>query len=178
MKEWLISRRMVMVSLVIFLLFSIVMSYLATSIFIIHGTWILDAHRCGYSPNEAYDILTNMGDSGREAYSHLNKLDFVYPFTYSIFLALFIGYISQKLFPLHHPLQKLFLFPFLACIADLGENIYVFKILKDYPCISTKIVRIASHFTVAKWVFIRISILIMVALFSIQLYEKFFRKTK
>jgi len=115
-----------------------------------------------------------MGNNGRKTYLILNKLDFVYPFIYSIFLALCIGYLSQKLFPLHHPLQKLSLFPFLACATDLGENICISKILKNYPNISTKIVKIASHFTVAKWIFIRISILIVVALFSILLYEKFF----
>ena len=177
MKKWLISRRAVIISCVIFFLFSAVMFYLAAPISITHGIKILDAHKCGYSPTEAYDILTKMGESGRKTYSLLNKLDFVYPFTYSIFLALFIKRISQKLFPLHHPLQKLSLFPFLACVTDLGENICIFRMLKDYPDISTKIAEIASYFTVAKWIFIRISILILVALFSIQLYEKFFRRS-
>lgn len=177
MKKWLISGRAVIISCAIFLLFSAVIFYLAAHISIMHGIKIIDAYKCGYSPTEAYDILTKMGNSGRKTYSLLNKLDFVYPFTYSIFLALCIGYISQKLFPLYHPLQKLCLFPFLACVTDLGENIYIFKMLKDYPYISAKIAKIASYFTVAKWIFIRISILILVALFSIQLYEKFFRKT-
>ena len=167
-KEKMIPRKLWILFLTIFFLFTCLMMGMGWYINKTYGVMILDAHIFGYSPSEAYQILRNMGESGRRMYLYLNMMDFIYPFFYAIF---FMNVIKRQMGKIdEHSILKFI--PFTACFMDIGENVCIFSMLNEYPDKLLNVAKIASYFTITKFFFIAIVIIIAILLFLRKVISK------
>ncbi len=117
------------------------------------GASILD-FEFGFDINKATEMLTALGDDGRNFYqSKILPLDILFPLTYMFFyltwMAFFLKNLSApKIF------NYLLLLPFLAMIADWLENVGIWILLQSYPDLPSNAVCLASISGMFKFVFI------------------------
>ncbi|MBN2652455.1 MAG: hypothetical protein JXR63_08730 [Spirochaetales bacterium] len=126
---------------------------------------ILDV-KFGYSPEQAYSLLENLGDEGREFYlKKIIPIDFFFPVAYSflLFLALYILTKGSSFLRVFRPL--IFALPLLTCLFDYFENISVLILLLKYPSQLLILVKFANVMTICKFIALIGSVLLVVAIF-------------
>lgn len=117
-----------------------------------------------YSPGQAYEYLVALGEEGRSAYiSMALTSDLVFPVVYAMALSVVLMLVLRKLFPPSSRLRYLSLFPFLIVIADWCENLCLAMVTHAFPERADALVRSASLFTSLKWMFIALTILMLLA---------------
>ena len=128
----------------------------------------LDA-RFFYTPQQAKAIIAAYNAEGRRIYmvSELT-LDILFPIAYTLFLALSISWLFQRTFDRSGSMQRLNLVPVGAWFFDLLENIGVVIMLAMFPSFSLLVGSLTSSFTVIKWSFALLSILLL--LFGVVAY--------
>jgi hypothetical protein len=67
----------------------------------------------------------------------------------------------SRLFPNRPALQKLSLLPWFTTLFDYAENLCFLALLRIYPVESPNLQKLASVFTLAKWTFAAISIVLL-----------------
>ena len=108
-----------------------------------------------YSPEKAYEILSEYSDNERSRYILVElTLDVLYPIAYSLCISfvLFLLYKSSRI-------AKVAL---LLIAIDFAENILIVVLLTYYPIKLPIIVSFASFFTSMKWMVIAISAMLLV----------------
>lgn len=117
-----------------------------------------------YSPDQAYDYLVALGEVGRSAYIGMAlSSDLVFPVVYAMALSVALMLVLRKLSPPSGRLRYLCMFPFLIVIADWCENLCLAMATHAFPERADALVRSASLFTSLKWVFIALTILMLLA---------------
>lgn len=108
-----------------------------------------------YTPQEAYQLIENYGETVRKSYI-IGELtiDLIYPIIYSLLLSFIIFFIYKH--------QKIALFPFLILITDYLENFGIVTLLYNYPQKLIIVAWITSFFSTLKWILILSSILIVI----------------
>jgi len=115
-----------------------------------------------YSSNQAYEYLAALGAEGRSAYICMALTsDLVFPVVYSMALSVALMLVLRKLLPLSGRVRYLCIFPFLIVIADWCENLGLAMVARAFPEQADALVRSASLFTSLKWIFIALTILML-----------------
>ena len=115
-----------------------------------------------YSPDQAYEYLAVLGVEGRSAsISMALTSDMVFPVVYAMALSVALVLVLRKRLLLSGRLRYLCLFPFLIVIADWCENLCLAMVMHAFPERADALVRAASLFTSLKWMFIALTILVL-----------------
>lgn len=115
------------------------------------GASIPDMEMFGYSPQQAYDILTAQGENGRAFYLHsIIPQDFLFPLLYALFYATTLTYMAQRLLPADHVFQHIGLLGLSAGLADWAENLVLLGLLLNYPQRLDTLAMVANIFTLVK----------------------------
>lgn len=126
-----------------------------------HGTKLLDME-INYSPEKAYQMLTDYGLTGRQLYLNILTMDLIFPLVYSLFLMITVTLLFQKLFSPDHPIQKLNLIPLVAGLADYLENFGIATMLLNYPTKYTWVAGVTNVFTITKDLSILASLILLI----------------
>ncbi len=125
----------------------------------------LDQMVFGYTPAQAFHVLTVYGEAGRKAYTFLLLTsDLVFPFLYGSFLFLSIRGASQRAGVPIRWANGLGACGFAATCFDWLENASFLILMRNYPVESTTIAKLASLFTVTKFLFSGMSLIILAVL--------------
>ena len=127
------------------------------------GVGMLDME-ISYSPQEAYALFEALGEEGRAFYlRRFLPLDMLYPLVYSLFFMTAATIIFQKIFSEENPWRKLSVFTILAGLFDYLENLCVLIMLLSYPKQLTQLAGLANIFTLSKFGFILVNIVLLSA---------------
>jgi hypothetical protein len=122
-----------------------------------------------YAPATIHGKLTQFGPDGRAAYRlFLERVDFVFPTIYGLFLVTITTFGLARLFPNRPVLQKLSLLTFGTTFFDWTENVCLLILLRNYPQDLPGLAKLINVFTLAKWGFAVFSVaLLLPAIFSL-----------
>ena len=130
-----------------------------------------------YTPQTAYEMVANYGDY-RSTYRVVElTVDIVYPIVYTLFFSLLLTWLFNKNLDAESKIQKLNILPFGAGLFDLLENLGIVTMLSVYPSTPAIVAWITTIFTMAKWSFLGVSILLMI-IGTLVPITKLFRKNK
>jgi hypothetical protein len=108
-----------------------------------------------YSVEEVYALLKSYGSESREWYILIElTLNTIIPFIYASLFGFAIILVFKKLPVKEQLIKSILLFPLVALVADLIENICIILLLINYPYKLILIARAANIFTYTKWVLI------------------------
>jgi hypothetical protein len=125
----------------------------------------LDKLLRGYTPAQAFQVMAAYGEAGRRAYAFLLlTVDLVFPFLYGSFLFLSIRGSSRRAGVPKFWANRLAAIGFVATCCDWLENISFLILMRIYPGQSNTVAKLASLFTVTKFLSTGISLLILVVL--------------
>jgi hypothetical protein len=121
-----------------------------------------------YAPGTLYDLADAYGPEGRVAYIRARfTFDLVWPVVYALFLATAISWLFGRALPAGSPWQRANLVPLLGMLLDYLENISTSLVMARYPDATPLVVLLAPVFTLAKWVFVGGSfLLLLIGLFA------------
>lgn len=105
----------------------------------------------GYSPAIAYGMLYNMGSAGRQLYSALLCLDFLFITVFMFLQSLVISKLLKKSGAAEH-FKTLSLLPFAGGILDAVENIFILILLFMYPAELVLTAQISNIITILKFI--------------------------
>jgi len=112
---------------------------------------VFDLMPAGYSYDYAIELLSLLGDEGRDQYLHRQlPLDFIYPALFSISSCLLLAWLFMKRYEENSRIFYLCLVPIFAGIFDYLENILIIVMMFTYPDVSRFHVAFASSATIAK----------------------------
>ena len=115
-----------------------------------------------YSPRELYAMAAAYGEEGRQAYVRARfTFDLVWPVVYAAFLGTAISWLSRKGFPAGSPGQRANLAPVLGMLLDYAENVSAALVMARYPARTPVVDVLAPLFTLAKWLFVGGSFLLL-----------------
>jgi len=119
----------------------------------------------GFTPAQAFQVMTAYGEAGRRAYAFLLlTIDLVFPFLYGSFLFLSIRGASRKAAISMIRGNCLATFGLVATCCDWLENFSFLILMMMYPGQSITVAKLASLFTVTKFLSTGVSLLILVVL--------------
>ncbi len=117
--------------------------------------------RVGYTPEQAYEALTLMGEQGRLFYRNLLiRLDLVFPLINTLFWISLITLIYKNILKKKKALYLIALFPINIFVFDITENILVLNMLANYPKEMFNIAFTLNIITIVKFMAVTISILL------------------
>jgi hypothetical protein len=115
-----------------------------------------------YAPASIHEELTEFGAQGRSAYGiFLRRVDFLFPTIYGLFFVMVTAFGFARLFPGRLAVQRLCLLPLLTTLFDYAENVCFLTMLRHYPEELVNLEKLANVFTLAKWLFAAVSIVLM-----------------
>lgn len=113
-----------------------------------------------YSPEEAYNLIENYGKQAIEYYLYvMEPIDVLIPAIMGLFLCV-IYTITLRNMVTNKYITYAYIFPILGCVFDYMENVGVITMLTNYPSKLVLVARITNFFTMAKSIFVTVSILI------------------
>ncbi len=137
---------------------------------------IFDIRPNGYSFTDAQSLLNALSSEGILFYQTTQlALDTVFPIFYALSFMLAFWILA----PIKLGKWRLLFFPFaiIAMVFDFLENASVVKMLQaGADGISTEMVQSASDFSTLKYLFINISLAILVILIGLWIYKEYFSK--
>ena len=127
-----------------------------------------------YSPDQVYDYLDGLGEKGRSAYAKMElTTDLLFPVVYSLALTVALVMAARRVLPADSRLQYLRFFPFLIVIADWFENLGLAAVIHAYPDQRDTIVIAASLFTSLKWVFLTLTVMMLLVVGTLTVAMRF-----
>ncbi|PLK44132.1 hypothetical protein C0V77_13400 [Emticicia sp. TH156] len=113
----------------------------------------------GFTPDEAYQLLSAYGEEGRKLYFVMEAcIDIIYPVFYTITNLLLLSFVFKRGFQADSFMQNLNVFPMLVFISDILENAGNIAMLKAYPERINAAASLASTAGIFKWTTFGISI--------------------
>lgn len=173
-KDWL-----VLVLLVLDMLFNalVLPGTLARMEDVSGGTGPLDLEFFGYSAEKAYRMIESYGEAGRAAYRTFELTgDIAYPIVYTLFFSLAITWLFQRGFAPDNSMQRLNVMPFGAWLFDLFENLGIVAMLSVFPATPALLAQVTSVFSVIKWLFAAVSIVLTLVGLVMALKNRFKRQ--
>lgn len=136
------------------------------------GLTILDI-RASFTPEDAYQLFTALGDEGRRAYLILHLVpDTLFPIGYALAFALTSAWFLVRLLPLDHALQWLSLIPLISGLADVIENLSLVLANLAYPGRIDWLVRFAHLLTKVKFGLLPIGLVFLIIIVVIWFIRK------
>ncbi len=114
-----------------------------------------------YTPQQAYERIAAYGETGRAVYRIVElTADVLYPSVYSLFLGLLLSWLFQRGFAPASNIQRWNVTPMGAWLFDLLENLGIVTMLSIYPVTPTWLAWLTAIFTMTKWCFAGVSIVL------------------
>ena len=137
---------------------------------------ILDMMSTGYSPKYVNDLMSTLGETGRNLYLyHQIPLDMVYPLLFGISNTLIIIYLLKKAKIFEIKLFYLCFIPIIAGVMDYSENTGIIMILCHYPNNPDILSQVTSVFSVIKSMLYTLFFVELLALLFVLAVRKLFR---
>lgn len=108
----------------------------------ISGGLPLIDNESGYTPSEAYQLIEDYGEAGRDYYNFVQITDTLFPFFAGLFWSMLASRLLITIWPERNSLLIIGLYPWLITGFDYAENIGVFLLLRTY---TTPIPAIAQY---------------------------------
>ena len=90
--------------------------------------------RSSFTPEDAYELFTALGNEGRLAYRFFHLVpDTLFPISYSLAFAFISAWFLVRLLPMDHNIQWLSLIPLISGLADVLENLSLVFASLAYP---------------------------------------------
>ena len=125
-----------------------------------------------YSPNDLYQMAEAYGEQGRKAYVQARfTFDLIFPIVYTFFLVTSISWLAGKTLEPSSPWMRVNLVPVWGMLLDYLENISAALVMWRYPAQTPVAAFLAPAFTLAKWVFVGGSFLILLLAFGGWLWQ-------
>jgi len=129
----------------------------------------------GYSQLQVYSLLDSIGAAGRQLYSRMLGLDFIFAVIFMLFQSLLLTVLLRKT-AVNQYLQKLNILPFVRSALDIVENIFLLVILFNYPGHYPNIIKISSAITILKWIVYYAIITVAFTLGTLMSYQSILSK--
>jgi len=122
--------------------------------------------RPGFSPDQAWEALDALGETGRQQYRFMEMImDVVYPLTYGLFFAFLIVFLFQLVGGRLGRMTAVAWLPLVGMVADWLENFGIIQLIDAFPARADGWARFAAAAGQAKWFFSGVALLyIMVGL--------------
>jgi hypothetical protein len=141
------------------------------------GPYTIFDLRTGYSVSDVTLYFDFIGEEGLSTYrSILLWEDLFFPITNGFLYTLAIIYFFKRSFSNIPQLWMLGIFPFISMIFDYLENFSIVNLIDAYPDINSTTVSLASSFTLLKWGFMILALLILFSALLIFLFKKYIFK--
>ncbi len=144
------------------------------------GIVLLDLRFC-YTNFDVFQLFSHLGEDGREAYQFfIIYIDMFYPVIYGLGLVILLNILIKFLGTDTRRVLWLSYLPFGIVFFDYIENFNTLYLLNSFPLISDNAILLGSIATAAKWIFVFLSLLILIIIIF-TLLAKYFRhviKTK
>jgi hypothetical protein len=136
------------------------------------GLTILDT-RESFTPDDAYELFTALGPTGRQAYLILHLVpDTLFPIGYALVFAFISAWFLVRLLPLDHPLQWLSMIPLISGLADVLENFSLVICNLVYPGRLDWLVRFAHLLTKVKFGLLPIGLVFLTIIVAVWFIRK------
>lgn len=117
-----------------------------------------------YSPGDLYRMAEAYGEQGRRAYVRARfTFDLIWPLVYGVFLTTAIGWLYARAFPPGSRWRLANLAPPLGVALDYLENLSTSAVMLRYPSQTPVVDVLAPVATLAKWVFVGGSFVLLIA---------------
>jgi hypothetical protein len=117
-----------------------------------------------YAAEDLYRMAEAYGEEGRQSYVRGRyTFDLVWPLVYTFFLITALSWLTRKAFALGSVWQQANLVPLLAALFDYLENVSTSIVMLRYPAQTLVLDRIATVFTMLKWLFVSVSFMLLLA---------------
>jgi hypothetical protein len=122
-----------------------------------------------YNSGQVYEMLAAYGERLRSRYIWgLFTVDLIYPFYYSIFIAMIMAALLKKVASDSRTLTVFMCLPFTVLVADLIENAMLISLLSNYPEKLPLISVLVGYVTCIKWLLFLFTMLgIVIILFAV-----------
>jgi len=115
-----------------------------------------------YTPEKVYSMVAAYGEAGRANYRTFELTgDIIYPIIYTLFFALLVTWLFQRGLASDSPVQKLNIVPLGSWPFDLLENLGIVTMLSIYPSTPAAAAWLTAMFTLVKWIFAGITIVLI-----------------
>ena len=115
-----------------------------------------------YTPTDLYRMAEVYGPAGRQAYIHARwTFDVLWPVIYTAFLALALSWVSRRAFAPASRWQLVNLVPVVGMLLDYLENSAASLAMARYPALTPGVAHLAPVFTLAKWIFVNGSFVLL-----------------
>ncbi len=136
------------------------------------GLTILDT-RESFSPDDAYELFTELGTAGRQAYLILHLVpDTIFPIGYALTFAFVSAWFLVRLLPLDHRLHWLSMIPLVSGLADVIENLSLVICNLAYPGRIDWLVRFAHLLTKVKFGLLPIGLVFLIIIVVVWFIRK------
>ena len=130
----------------------------------------LDA-RLTYTKSDVLQLFETVESEGRGKMEFISGvIDMVYPLIYGILFFLLITKLTNSFSS--NKWKTIRFFPLIGMLFDYVENFSVLNMLSSYPSISETLVLISSSATSLKWLFINISLLLIIILAIMKIFKR------
>lgn len=112
---------------------------------------LFDMSPGGYDLTYAGELLEAIGEEGRDSYLRLQlPVDFIYPGLFAVSYTLMLFWLFGKSVGTSRTASALCFVPALAGLFDYCENIGIILMLRSFPDLSPRVVKLSSLFSVLK----------------------------
>lgn len=117
-----------------------------------------------YTPEKVYGMIGAYSPEVCSSYRLFEMTgDIIYPIVYTLFFALAITWLFQRGFAGDSKMHQYNVVPFGAWLFDLFENIGIVTMLSVHPSTPAPLAWITAVFTLVKWLFAGVSIILLLA---------------
>ena len=136
------------------------------------GLPVLDT-RSSFTPDDAYELFSALGEEGRHAYRLFHIVaDTLFPISYSLTFAFISAWFIVRLLPLDHAYHWLSLIPLVSGLTDILENICLVFSSLAYPDRVDWLVQTAFLMNRIKFGLLPIGLLFLIVIVIIWLMRK------
>lgn len=142
------------------------------------GMNLLDMMPAGYDAEYANNLLSSLGEQGRNAYLYIQlPVDMVYPLLFGVSYCLVLAYFLNKLGKTESFLFYLCYLPLFAGLFDYLENFGIIAMLNTYPANPGFLTQITNVFSVLKSFLTTIYFVILIICLIVFVIRRLFLKS-
>ena len=129
--------------------------------------------RPSFTPDDAYELFTALGEEGRQAYRFFHLVpDTLFPIGYSLMFAFISSWFLVRLLPWDHRLHWLSLIPLVSGLTDILENLCLVFAGFAYPGRMDWLVRGAFLMNRIKFGLLPIGLVLLIVIVAIWFIRK------
>ena len=126
-----------------------------------------------YRPNDLLTMAEIYGEEGRTQYAVSRlRFDILFPMIYAAALSLSISWFLKRLLKQERKWCFFNLLPVVGALFDLLENLFATIVFSSYPNTAGWLLWITPGFSLLKWIFLGVSILILFDLLVLYIVQK------